>query len=66
MEEKITKAPKLDKRLSAIASMVNRAGKCGVRLADIAGKKIPCAFTVISPDEVELQMARGERISIKI
>lgn len=35
MEEKITKSPKLDRRLSAIASMVNREGKSGMRLADI-------------------------------
>ena len=41
-------------------------GKCRVRLADIAGKAIPCPFTVISPDEVELQMAKDERISITI
>ena len=35
MEDNKQKRPKLDRRLSAIASMVNVEGKTGVRLADI-------------------------------
>lgn len=35
MEDKNQKRPRLDRRLSAIASMVNREGTPGVRLADI-------------------------------
>ena len=55
-----------EKKPTEIRIHARSGGKCRVRLADIAGKEIPCAFTVISPDEVELQMAKDERVSIKI
>ena len=55
-----------EKKPTEIRIHARSGGACRVRLADIASKEIPCAFSVISPDEVELQMARGERVSIKI
>ena len=54
------------KKPTEIRIHARTGGKCRVRLTDIAKKKIPCAFTIISPDEVELDMAKGEKISISI
>ena len=55
-----------EKKPTEIRIHARSGGKCRVRLAGIAGKAIPCTFTVISPDEVELDMAKDERISIKM
>ncbi len=55
-----------DKKPTEIRILARSGGKCRVRMEDIANKNIACRFSVISPDEVELDMAKGEATTITI
>ena len=55
-----------EKKPTQIRILARSGGKCRIRLTNIAQAEIPCVKAIISQDEVELELAKGENVSINL
>ena len=55
-----------EKNPTQIRILARSGGKCRIRLTNIAQAEITCAKAILSQDEVELELAKGENVSINL